>query len=411
MGALIRYVKQDVPSTVTLLTGGIDKHYACGLSKSLATSGITVDVICNTEMYTCAMRSSPNLRLIPLYDKPRQQQGMLRKLLVYGRVYGRLIRHATRSSSRIVHILWNYKLALFDRTLLLLYLKTLGKKVVLTAHNVNAAERDGVDSLWNRLSLHLQYRLVDHIFVHTDKMKHQLTDGFGISELKVTIVPFGAYDMVPQSALNSEGAKRRLGLGKCNRTILFFGRITQYKGVHLLVEAFLRIALHDPDYRLIIAGEPMKESEQHWREVQRLIETSPIREQVIQHIRHIEDDEIELFFKAADVLVLPYTQIFQSGVLFMSYSFGLPVIATDVGSFSHDIVAGATGYVCRPGDSIDLARVIKEYFSSELFETLDVRRTGIQAFLHASHSWDIVARKTGDVYADLSNHKRLQYST
>ena len=170
------------PYMVTLFTGGIDKHYACGLSKSLAMSGITVDVICNTDMDSHEMRNTPNLRLVTLYDKPPRHQSITRKLLMYARVYLRLLRYAATSSARIVHILWHYKLTAFDRTLLLVYYKVLGKQIVFTAHNINAGERDGSDSRLNRLSLRIQYRLVDHIFVHTDKMKHQLVETFGIRE-------------------------------------------------------------------------------------------------------------------------------------------------------------------------------------------------------------------------------------
>jgi D-inositol-3-phosphate glycosyltransferase len=394
---------------VTLFTGGIDKHYARGLSQSLASSGITVDVICNVEMEIGEVQDSPNLRFLTLYATRQRYRTIAGKLLAYARVYGRLIRYAARSSAPIFHILWNYKFEPFDR-ILLIYYKLLGKRVVFTAHNVNAAERDGFDSLVNRLSLRVQYCLVDHIFVHTEKMKDQLIESFGIREKKITAIPFGTYDMVPQSTLTSAEAKQRLGLCGFDRVILFFGRIAPYKGIDLLVDAFERIAFQDKSSCLIIAGEPMKESEQQWAHIQKIIEQSPIREQVRQHARFIGDDEIELYFKAADVLVLPYTQIFQSGVLFMAYSFGLPVIATDVGSFTHDIIAGITGYVCRPGDSADLARAIKEYFSSELFGMLDERRADIRDFIRARHSWDIVAIKTGHVYAELARCKSLECS-
>ena len=71
-------------------------------------------------------------------------------------------------------------------------------------------------------------------------MKDQLVETFGVREEKITIIPFGTYDMVPQSTLTSAEAKQRLGLQDPNRTILFFGRITPYKGVDLLVDAFTR---------------------------------------------------------------------------------------------------------------------------------------------------------------------------
>jgi glycosyltransferase involved in cell wall biosynthesis len=242
-------------------------------------------------------------------------------------------------------------------------------------------------------------------------MKKQLVETFGAREKKITVIPFGMYDMVPQSTLTSADAKQRLGLSDSDRTILFFGRIAPYKGIDLLVDAFGRIARQDKSYRLIIAGEPMKESEQQWAHLQQIIEQSPIRQQVCQHTRFIGDDEIELYFKAADVLVLPYTQIFQSGVLFMAYSFGLPVIATDVGSFGRDIIAGVTGFVCKPGNPVDLSQVIEMYFSSDLFRKSDERRTNIQKLIHESHSWDVAAGKTSNVYAELMGYSQLEYST
>jgi D-inositol-3-phosphate glycosyltransferase len=395
---------------VTLLTGGIDNHYACGLGKSLAMSGISVDLICKTDLDTDEMRNTPNLSIRTLYGTPRRYQSKGRKLLAYARIYLKLIHHAAISSARIVHILWNYKVPVFDRTVLLIYYKVLRKQVVFTAHNINAAERDGVDSFLNRLSLRIQYRLVDHIFVHTEKMKDQLVQTFGVKDKKITVIPFGTYDMVPQSAITSAEAKQRLGLSSSDRAILFFGRIAPYKGIDLLVEAFERIALQDKSYCLIIAGEPMKESEQQWAHVQQAIEQGPVRQQVHQHTRFIADSEIELYFKAADVLVLPYTRIFQSGVLFMAYSFGLPVIASDVGSFGQDIIAGETGLVCKAGDPGDLAKVIEMYFSSELYSMLDERRAGIRKFIQERNSWSIVAAKTSDVYAGLAGFRQLRYS-
>ena len=396
---------------IALLTGGIDKHYACGLCNSLALNGIAVDVICNAEMDTQEMRSSSGLTLLTLYAEPRKFTSPFGKLLAVLWTYVRIVHYAAVSDAPIFHVLWNYKFPHFDRTVLLAYFKLLGKKVVFTAHNVNAGERDGSNSWLNRLSLRIQYRLVDHIFVHTEKMRDQIADVFGARKDKISIKPYATYEMVPQSSLSSAEAKRRLGLRESERVILFFGRIVPYKGIDLLVDAFLRTASQNPDYRLVIAGEPMKGAEEHWQRVRETIEKSSARAQVLQHTHFIDDHEIELYFKGADVLVLPYTQIFQSGVLFMAYSFGLPVIATDVGSFSQDIIAGVTGYICRPNDPADLAKVMETYFESELFRELEVRRTNIKDLIQARHSWNIAAGMTGEVYAQLSPNKKPRYST
>ena len=72
----------------------------------------------------------------------------------------------------------------------MLYYRLLGKRIVLTAHNVNAGKRDANDSLRNRLSLKIQYRLSDHIFVHTDEMKSELFSHFTVAAGKVSVIPF-----------------------------------------------------------------------------------------------------------------------------------------------------------------------------------------------------------------------------
>ena len=85
---------------------------------------------------------------------------------------------------------------------------------------------------------------------------------------------------------------------------------------------------------------------------------SGVGERIIRKIEYVPDEDTEIYFKAADVLILPYTHVFQSGVLFLAYSFGLPAIAADVGSLREEIIEGETGLVFKPRDSVDLARKI-----------------------------------------------------
>ena len=101
---------------------------------------------------------------------------------------------------------------LFDRTVLMLYYKLLGKKMVFTAHNVNAGKRDSNDSWLNRVSLKIQYSLSDHIFVHTDGMKSEMVAEFRIPESKISVIPFGINNTVPNTSLSSAEAKRQLGM-------------------------------------------------------------------------------------------------------------------------------------------------------------------------------------------------------
>ena len=320
------------------------------------------------------------------------------RILTY---YARLAKYVIRSEPRIFHILWNNKFEHFDRTLLMLYYRLFGKRVILTAHNVNMRKRDGRDSWFNRFSLGVRYRLCHHILVHTPAMKDELVADFTIAPTRVTVIPFGINNTCPITALGRREVRERLGVGVGEKTLLFFGQIAPYKGLEYLIAATSELAKEDKKLRLIIAGKVKKGQRDHWNEVQHQIAHYGIRNQIIERIEHIPDEEVELYFKAADVLVIPYVHIFQSGLPFLAYSFGLPIIATDVGSLRQEIVEGKTGFLCRPQDSSDLARAIEKYFGSELFRELENRRLEIKEYANERYSWDKVAAITTAVYSNL----------
>ena len=265
------------------------------------------------------------------------------------------------------------------------------------------------DSWLNRFTLKCQYDLTNHMFVHTSKMKEELASDFGVRAEKVTIIPYGVNNVLPYTGLATEDARKRLGLGSSEKVLLNFGAIKTYKGLEYLVEAFQQIASRG-NYRLIVAGERKKGHEEYWDSIQRKIESHPSRDRVLQKIEFIPDAETEIYFKAADVAILPYTDIFQSGILFVAYNYGTPVIATDVGSFAEDIVSGRTGFVCRPRNADDLARTIESYFETDLFRELEHRRQEIRDFVISGHSWDTVAALTKSVYAELLELKPAEES-
>lgn len=384
---------------VTLMTGGFDRPYAFGLSMALSSKGVCIDVIGSDQVDSSEMHSAPNISFLNLHGGP--QSNAIKRVLHLLIFYGRLICYALLAKPQIFHILWNNKLGYFDRTLLMLYYKLLGKKIVLTAHNVNAAKRDARDSLLNRFTLRAQYRLANHIFVHTEKMRNELLLEFGVSKRAVSVIPFGINNSVPVTDLTPLEAKRQLGIATARKVILFFGAIRPYKGLEYLVRAFGELACKHADYLLIVAGERKKGSEEYLDGILQYIARQRWQNQVTQKIEFIPDEETELYFKAADVLVLPYVQVFQSGVLFLAYSFGLPVIASNVGSFRDEIVDGKTGFVCRPRDSRHMATVIEEYFESDLYGNLEEHRPAIQRAASAKNSWDIVAEQTCAVYTHL----------
>jgi len=398
--------KQLMPNSslsieIGLLTGCQDRPYAFGLAMALVSKGVGVDVIGSDDIDSPELHVTPNLRFLNIRGNQHKSTNFAEKLWKLAVYYARLMRYAARSRPRILHILWNNKIELFDRTLLMAYYRLCGKKIAFTAHNVNQARRDAKDSLLNRITLRIQYRLCDHIFVHTKKMRDELCQDFGVAERAVTVIRHPINDAFPDTDLTPSEAKRQLGLQEKEKAVLFFGRIRPYKGIEHLLAAFHILAANHSDYRLVIAGEPKKGSEEYRNQIEQTVKTEFTSGQIIMKIQFIPDEEMEVYLKAADVLALPYKEIFQSGVLFLAYSFGLPVVATDVGSFREEIVEGRTGFLCEPGDPAELAKAIETYFASDLYKNLKVRRQEIKDYADANHSWNAVADLTRNAYAEL----------
>jgi glycosyltransferase involved in cell wall biosynthesis len=390
---------------VALLTGGGDKPYALGMASALRAQNIQFDFIGSNQIDGPELHETDFVNFLNLRGDQKSDVGLARKALRVLAYYGRLAAYAAKAKPRIFHILWNEKLEYLDRTASMLYYKLLRKRIVFTAHNVNAGKRDGNDSLLNRVTLKVQYRLADHILVHTERMKHEMLTDFDVPGSKVSVIPFGINNTVPNTKLTTAEAKRSLGVGGTDKTMLFFGNIAPYKGLEYLITALADVVSKDGDYRLIIAGKASS-CGYYRNQIQQMIAQTRTGERIIERIGFIPDDQVEVFFKAADVLILPYNHVFQSGVLSLGYSFGLPVIAADVGSLREDIVEGRTGYVFKPRDSTDLANKMAAYFSSPLFRDLEGRRQEIQAYANDRYSWFKVGEVLKKVYRSLLQASR-----
>jgi len=385
---------------IALLTGGADRPYVFGLASSLISKGVSLDLIGSDELDFPHFHNRSGVNFLNLRGSQRPDATFATKVSRILRYYAKLIRYVSTAKPTILHILWNNKFELFDRTLLMLYYRMLGKRVALTVHNVNAGRRDSKDTSLNRRTLRIQYMLSDHIFVHTEKMRLELIEEFGASADRITVIPFGLNNAVPITDITPAQARQRLGIGNDKKTVLFFGNITPYKGLEYLIAAFRQVLCGGEEYQLIIAGRPDR-CEKYWRTIQQRIDEETLRRQVLLRAEFIPDEETELYFKAADVLVLPYRHVYQSGVLFLGYSFGVPVIAADVGSLKDTIAEGKTGFVFKPEDANDLTKTIERYFASDLFTNLDNRRQEIRAYAAERHSWDVVGQITMSIYGGL----------
>lgn len=244
------------------------------------------------------------------------------------------------------------------------------------------------------------YTIVDRIIVHTPKMKEYLCSLFHISPEKVVVIPHGINIRVWKKGTTHIEARRQLCIEPTAHVVLFFGQIDEYKGVEILIDAAGLLVKEDPSIMLIIAGKPRRQSDYvsklRTQAAKRLTERN-----VKLKLQFIPVDEVETYFTAADCVVLPYKRIFQSGVIFLAYRFGVPIIATDVGSFREDIIDGVTGFICNPDDVEDMAAKLRIFFKSDLFRQRETTRAHISKLAEQKYSWIDIGRQTYKVYTSL----------
>ena len=134
---------------VAILTGGGDRPYALGLASSLIAEHVAFDFIGSNDLESPELRRDSHVQFLNLRGDMRPDAPLATKVIRVLRYYGRLTLYTLMSDAPIFHILWNNKVEFFDRTLLMLFYKLFGKRIVFTVHNVNIRKRDGNDGLLN----------------------------------------------------------------------------------------------------------------------------------------------------------------------------------------------------------------------------------------------------------------------
>jgi len=179
---------------------------------------------------------------------------------------------------------------------------------------------------------------------------------------QATTVPLPVFDMFSRERISKEAARRQLGLLSEVPILLFFGVVRTYKGLEDLLAVLPEVQERLEKVILLVAGEFWEDK----RPYLRMIEQLGIGDSVILEDRYISNEEIALYFSAADVLVAPYRQVTGSGVVQMAIGHQCPVITTAVGGLPDLIHDEENGLLVPPADSAALARAIIHYFADGL---------------------------------------------
>ena len=234
-------------------------------------------------------------------------------------------------------------------------------------------------------------------------MKEELCLLFHVSPEKVVVIPHGINNRIPRRGISQKESREKLGIEPDAHTILFFGQIDEYKGVEKLIDAAYLLVRENPEVVLMIAGKPKRQLQYAVKLKSQAANNLP-EKNVLFRLQFIPVDEVETYFAAADCLVLPYKRIYQSGVIFLAYRFGLPIIATDIGSFREDIIDGETGFICKPNNANDMAEKLKIYFRRSIFRQREQTRAHIIELAEQKYSWSSIGRQTYEVYERILKH-------
>jgi glycosyltransferase involved in cell wall biosynthesis len=321
----------------------------------------------------------PSVRFFNLRGAHDEKVVFYKKMLRVIKYHMKLLYYISTAKATVLHVQW-VRFPIVEGILMTLFMQLLGKKVIYTVHDVLPHSKDNV---YNRFIYRILYSVQDQLIAHTQYIKNRIVAEFGIRPAKIHVIPHGVYERMDNPAITRETARNQFNIDPSKFIILFFGFIAEYKGFDLLLESIRKF----PDksrIQVLVAGRISADYEAEFRQ---LISDPDMKDNLILLLRFIRDDEIEPLFKAANVTALPYREASQSGVLFMSYSYGIPVIVPALGGFPDDVVQGFNGYIFEKGNAESLLQAIIEISGDESFadgkRSNDIRRHAAE-----NYSWD-----------------------
>ncbi len=223
-------------------------------------------------------------------------------------------------------------------------------RIVFLCHNVVPHEISPIDRLLSRVA----FSAADSFLVQSEEDRDNLMK---IKKRpRVTLNPLPLFDFFEKVGLSRDEAKRSIGYSD-ERLILFFGYIRPYKGLKFLLEAMPEIR-DKTGAGLLVVGEFYEPSDPYLD----IVRESGAGEAVRFVDRYVGNEEVEAFFAASDLVVLPYITATQSGIVQIAISFDRPVIVTAVGGLPEVVSSGRTGFIVPPGDANAIAKAVIEFY-------------------------------------------------
>ena len=252
--------------------------------------------------------------------------------------------------------------------------KIKAKKVILLCHNVLPHER----FLADRFLTKRVFKKSNGYIVHSELDAQDLKTLIPAAVYKKNFHP--TYDHFRQEGISKEKARSLLNIANDERVLLFFGVVREYKGLVYLLQAMPEIVRKIGPVRLVVAGDFGSSKDSYLEMIQKL----DISSYIDIKDGYIPDHEVEKFFSASDLVVLPYISATQSGVVQTAFGMGRAVLVTKVGGLPEVVSDQKTGYVVPPQDVSAICDAVVDYFVHKRAEDFE-KNIAEQAYLF---SWD-----------------------
>ena len=361
----------------------VNNKYTFSLARALIRNGIDVTV-CGIEKDDVS-----NYKDVPfagIFGSYSNESGYIKKVLSYKNSWDRVVEYCELNEIDIVHVQW-YIFSPMDWH----YHKILRNKnikVVTTIHDLLPFNRKIYDFFFHKKI----YSNSDMVISQARMNESVLIDKFCVREEKIRYIPHGHY-MEYAEVVSKEDSLQYLNLPKGKKIVLFFGQIKKVKGVDVLINAMKMVSEKHEDAYCIIAGKVWKDDFSLYSK--QILELQ-LEEYIRTDIRYISDKEIKYYFNAADVVALPYLQIYQSGVVLLGVAYKKPIVATTEGEFKSLFRNHETGILVQAGSAKELADAIIWYFDNydegqqyaeKAYEDINIRL-----------SWDTISKDIENVY-------------
>jgi len=337
-----------------------------------------VDNKVNVSLYTNSITPNPNIQSVNFYQffgNLFSSKFLFVRALKY--VFGLVLSifHARFSGAKIFHF------HIFENNIVILLkiilVKLLFGKVVITIHDVISFAKSEKNVFLNNQI----YSRVDLIFTHNTFSKKEVLKISPQIDEKILIVPHGNY--LPFINVHNDKAKARdfLAIDRDKKVLLFFGLIKKVKGLDLLLNAFGEIIKKHPDTILLIAGKTWKNNFTYY---QQIIDKNNLAQNIILHNNFIPHNDVKYYYSAADLVVLPYKKIYQSGVLMMTLSYQKIALVSDLSPLTEIIEDKVNGFIFKSEDRDALINKIDDIFS----EKYDMQNISSQAKVMIKNEFD-----------------------